>query len=308
MNVLVTGATGFVGRAVSLALLDRGHGVTAFVRTPTKARDLEAAGASLATGDMRDPDSYRDLVAKADVVVHAAQYSASGRLTRRRMAEMQRADEAMAETLAQACLEHGARLVYTSGCFNYGDHGDDWITEATPQHPSPLGEGHHAVARRLLGLHEREGLKVTVLSPGFVYGPGGLFKSSFYDTLQKGQLRVFGHGQNYWSPVHVDDLAQAYALAVEGAHDGETFNVVDDDPVTLRSLVDTLTAAAGKPPVGGIPPWLLGLMIGGPLVDSLVTSFRVGNDKAKRVLGWAPEYPSFREGIPGVLHELSAQG
>ena len=271
---------------------------------PAGAQDLEAAGASLAVGDMLDSASYRHLVADVDAVVHTAQYATSGRLTRKKMAAMQRADRLMTETLARACVEHGKKLIYTSGCFNYGDHGARWITEGTPPDPSPLGEGHHAVATWLLGLHEREGLRVTVIAPGFVYGPGGLFKASFYDTLQKGQLRVFGKGENYWSPVHVDDLARAYALAVEGEHDGETFNIVDDEPLSLRALVDALTEAAGEKRVGSMPPWLLKLMIGGPLVDSLVTSFRVKNEKAKEELGWAPEHGSFKGGIPGVLREL----
>ena len=306
MNVLITGATGFVGRAVVHALRERGHDVVAFVRTPSRAGDLERAGATLAAGDMLEPATYRDLVADVDAVVHAAQYATPGRLTRKKMAALQRADRLMTETLARACLEGGKKLVYTSGCFNYGDHGARWITEETPQDPSPLGEGHHAVAAWLLDLHRREGLQVTTIAPGFVYGPGGLFKASFYDTLQKGQLRVFGKGENYWSPIHVDDLAQAYALAVEGEHAGEAFNVVDDEPLPLRALVDALTDAAGEKRVGSMPPWLLKLMIGGPLVDSLVTSFRVENEKAKAELGWAPEYGSFKGGIPDVLQALKA--
>lgn len=313
MKVLVTGATGFVGRAVSQALLEQEHEVTAFVRTPSKAKDLEAAGASLAVGDMLEPASYRDLVAEVDVAIHAAQQGVSGRLARKKMSRIRLADELMTETLAQACLAHGKKLIYTSGCFNYGDHGARWITEETPPNPSPLGEGHHAVAARLLGLHKNEGLRVTILAPGFVYGAGGLFKASFYDTMQKGQLRVFGKGENYWSPIHVDDLAQAYVRAAEGAHgggahDGETFNIVDDEPLTLRALADALTDAAGKPRVGTIPPLLLKLMIGGPLVNSLVTSFRVKNEKAKQALGWSPQYRSFQDGIPGVLRDLDAQG
>ena len=85
-----------------------------------------------------------------------------------------------------------------------------------------------------------------ILSPGFVYGPGGMFKQSFVDTLDKGQLRVIGRGHNYWSSIHVDDLAAAFALALERAPSGATYNVVDDAPLTLRELVDNLTDALGK--------------------------------------------------------------
>lgn len=306
MRILVTGATGFVGRAVTLALLKDGHDVLALVRTPAKAADLEAAGAALAVGEMLTPDTYVPRVSEVDVVVHTAQYGTSGRLTRAKLEQVKAADKAMTKALAEACLEQRKRFLYTSGCFNYGDHGDAWITEATPETPSPLGEGHHDLTKYLLERHRQGGLEVLILAPGFVYGPGGLFKTSFYDTLQKGQLRVFGKGENYWSPVHVEDLARAYVRAVERDVSGEVINVVDDEPLRLRELVDTFTDASDRPRVGSIPPWLLGLVIGGPLVASLTTSFRVNNDKAKRVLGWTPEFHSFRDGISQVLQRLDS--
>lgn len=303
MRILITGATGFVGRAVTLALLTNSHDVLALVRNPGKAADLEAAGAALAVGDMLRPDTFVPRVGEVDAVVHTAQYGTSARLTRAKLEQVKAADATM--TKALACLEQHQRFVYTSGCFNYGDHGDAWITEATPETPSPLGEGHHDLTKYLLNLHRQAGLEVVILAPGFVYGPGGLFKASFYDTLQKGQLRVFGKGENYWSPVHVDDLAQAYVRAVERDVSGEVVNVVDDEPLRLRELVNAFTDAAGRPRVGSVPPWALKLIIGGPLVESLTTSFRVKNDKAKRMLGWTPEFRSFRDGIPQVLQQLS---
>ncbi len=147
-RVLVTGATGFVGTAIVRALRRRGYEVTGLVRTPQRARALEEAGARLAVGDMLEPDTYRPLVATVDAVVMAAQYAIGGRLTRAALARVGYADGVMAGTLAAACLEHGTRLVYTSGCFNYGGHGADWITEDTPFAPSPLGAAHaRAVVR-----------------------------------------------------------------------------------------------------------------------------------------------------------------
>lgn len=306
MQILVTGATGFVGGAVTRALLAEGHTVLALVRTPEKAKELEVAGTTLVQGDMLLSETYVPYVKDVDAVIHTAQYGTSGRLTRAKIEQIKAADKTMTEALANACLEHGKRLVYTSGCFNYGDHGDAWVDERTPQTPSPLGEGHAELTDYLLRRHQQEGLDVVLLAPGFVYGPGGLFKTAFWDTLEKGQLRVFGKGENYWSSVHVNDLAQAYVRAVAGEASGETINVVDDTPLKLRELVDAFTDAAGKPRVGSAPPWLLGLIIGRPLVASLTTSFRVRNDKAKELLGWTPRYPSFKEGIEDVVRQLKA--
>ena len=138
--------------------------------------------------------------------------------------------------------------------------------------------------------------------------PAACSKLRFYDTLTKNQLRVFGAGRNYWSTVHVDDLAQAFVRALESRAYGENFNIVDNEPVRLRDLVDSLTEAAGRKRVGSIPPWLIGLMIGPPVVASLTTSFRVRNDKAKEALGWEPRYPSFQSGVGEVVRELEGRG
>jgi len=92
------------------------------------------------------------------------------------------------------------------------------------------------------------------------------------------------------------------------AGSGAEYNVVDDAPLTLRALVDQLTDAAGHKRVGTIPAWLMKPLIGGPLVESLVTSFRVCNERIKSELGWAPRYPSFADGVPEVLRALQAPG
>lgn len=305
MHIFVTAGTGFVGSAVVRTLLARGHRVTALVRNSTKAQSIQALGATLIIGDMLQPGGYVPQVANVDVVIHCAQLTTTGRVTKRAIAKINQADAIMTKALAEACVANSKSLIYTSGYFCYGDHGDTLITEATPTNPTPLGMGHQQMVEYLFGLQRQQGLRVAVLTAGFVYGAGGLFKTSFYDTLQKGQLRVFGRGLNYWSPVHVDDLAQAFALVSEGHYWGENFNIVDDQPIRLRELVNQLTSQTGHKPVGSIPPWLIGLLIGAPLVESLTSSSRVSNEKARRVLGWSPRYADLEAGLPSVVADLA---
>ena len=307
MKVFVTGATGFVGNAVVRALRKKDHEVVGLVRDANKGKALEALGATFTVGDMLKPASYEGIVQTVDAVIHTAQYGIQGRFTRKKFKQIEQADMLMTRTLSRACLAHNKKLLYTSGVFNYGDHGQEWITERTPLHPSPLGEAHTKMVEELLTVYREQHLRVIILSPGFVYGPGGLFKQSFYDTLQKGQLRIFGKGQNYWSIIHVDDLAAAYALAVESEAYGETYNIVDNQPLKLCDLVNTFTDAMGKKRVGSMAPWLLKLIIGGPLVDSLITSFRISNEKAKRELSWQPRYSTFKDGLPGALQGLTLE-
>jgi 2-alkyl-3-oxoalkanoate reductase len=300
--VLVTGATGLVGGAVARALLGAGHDVAALVRSEAAAAPLAAAGARLVVGDITRPETLRDAVPTGGAVVHAAQLRVR-RAGARALRRLEAADRVSTAALAESCLAAGSRLVYTSGAFVWGDHGDRWIDEGMPLTPSPLGVGKAAVTRRLRALRQR-GLDSVVLHLGYVYGPGSTFRSAFWQPARRGLLRCPGPGDNYWSPVHADDAAAAYVAAVERAPAGSEYAVVDDEPLPLRALVDRLTDALGRPRVGSAPPRLLALAAGAPAVASLVTSFRTSNAKARGELGWAPGYPSFAAGLPAALAAL----
>src|SRR5262252_5949590 len=242
MRVLVTGATGFVGGGIVRALLADGHEVHGLVRDVAAAARLERDGVVLHAGDMREPASYVPVVGQMDSVVQAAQLSTSGRVTRARAAEVFAAEHTMTTALASACLDQGRRLVYTGGCFDWGDHGEEWITEETPLSPSPMGEGHAREALLLQRMHAERGLDVVRLNPGFVYGPGGLLRSAFVDQARKRRLRCIGTGSNWWSCVHADDLGRAYVAALTGARPGAYYAVADSCPIRLRDRSEEHTS------------------------------------------------------------------
>ncbi len=301
MHVLVTGSTGFVGTAIVRALRREGHQVTGLVRDVARATSLTSIGVRVIDADMREPASYAPLVGEVDAVIHAAQLTVPGRLTPARSRDVFEADAIMTEALADACVHHGRRLVYTGGCFDWGDHGDDWIDEATPLTPSPMGVGHARQARYLDARHRADGLDVVRMSPAFVYGPGGLLKSAFVDQARAGRLRCIGRGQNWWSCVHVDDLADAYVVATRDAPSGGAYAVADEEPLRLRELTDLTTDALGAPRVGTAPASLLSLFLGRTLVSSLTTSFRIDPTRIRTELGWRPAHPRFRDAVGSVV-------
>lgn len=307
MRVLVTGATGFVGSAVVRRLRAADHEVIGLVRDPARATAVAATGATLRQGDMRDPATYVPVVREVDAVVHTAMLAVPGRLNRRRSEQLFDADAVMTRALADICVEHGRRLVYTGGCFDWGDHGEEWIDESTPLTPSPLGVGHARMALELERRHRDDGLDVVRLSPGFVYGPGGLFASAFVEQAEKGRLRCIGSGHNWWSCIHVDDLADAFAATLERAPSGAAYAVVDDEPLRLRELTDLVTDAMGGKRVGTVPPRLIGLLIGGTLVASLTTSFRIRGTRIREELGWAPQRLRFRDHVEETVAAMTGR-
>jgi len=177
--------------------------------------------------------------------------------------------------------------------FAWGDHGSSWIDEGTPQRPAPLGAGDADVARHLLALRKERGLDVVFVALGLVYGPGGLFARALLDP----HARVVGWGGNYLSCVHDDDAARAVAAALQRGTAGTTYLAVDDEPMTQRAVADAAADAAGRPRPGTASLGLAGARVGFPLARSLAASQRVRNARAKAELGWAPRFPTVRDGV-----------
>jgi len=228
-----------------------------------------------------------------DAIVNCPAPVPPGRLTHRRLAAHRRTEAARARGVAADAVSAGARLVHVGSAFAWGDHGASWIDEATPQRPAPLGAGDADLARRLLSLRRERGLDVVLVALGLVYGPGGPLEHELWN----GRARVVGWGGNYLSCVHVDDAARAIAAALERGAAGTTYLAVDDEPVTQRALVDAVADAAGRPRPGSSSVGVAGARVGFPLARSLSASVRVRNARAKAELGWAPRFPTVREGV-----------
>lgn len=228
-----------------------------------------------------------------DAIVNCPAPVPPGRLTHRRLAAHRRVEAARARALADDALASGARLVHVGSAFAWGDHGASWIDEATPQRPAPLGAGDADLARRLLALRRERGLDVVLVALGLLYGPGGPLEHE----LWTGRVRVVGWGGNYLSCVHVDDAARAIAAALERGAAGTTYLAVDDEPVTQRALVDAVADATGRRRPGSSSLGVAGARVGFPLARSLSASVRVRNARAKAELGWAPRFPTVREGV-----------
>jgi dihydroflavonol-4-reductase len=228
-----------------------------------------------------------------DAIVNCPAPVPPGRLTHRRLAAHRRGEAARARALAADAVSSSARLVHVGSAFAWGDHGASWIDEATPQRPAPLGAGDADVARWLVSLRRERGLDVVLVALGLVYGPGGPLEHELWN----GRARVVGWGGNYLSCVHVDDAARAIAAALERGAAGTTYLAVDDEPVTQRALVDALADATGRPRPGSSSVGVAGARVGFPLARSLSASVRVRNARAKAELGWAPRFPTVREGV-----------
>ena len=137
-----------------------------------------------------------------------------------------------------------------------------------------------------------------MLRYGALYGAGAT--DDQIGLVRKRMYPLVGGGSGYMSWVHVDDAAGATVLALEKKATG-VFNIVGDEPAPVREWLPYLAQCAGAKPPRRIPVWLARLLAGEMMVGMMTEGRGFSNAKAKRELGWQPQYPSWREGFKKEL-------
>jgi nucleoside-diphosphate-sugar epimerase len=274
MKVAIVGASGVLGRALIPLLLER-HTVRALVRTPERIMRIFGAQVEALECDLLAPDIEErlpDLLAGCNVIIHAAtaipsDFNAPGAWE----ANTRIRTEGTARLLA-ATLQSGAEgYIQQSICFAYPDGGEAWITESTPLNPTQT---------TVLAMEEQvralptDRLRWCILRGGVFVGTD-TFQDGDIQKLRAGELKVPCDGSAYHPMIHVDDVASAFAAAVERAPSGSIYNI-SDEPIRQGDYFDKLAAAIGAPK---------------PERDTTVPcppSQRVSSEAAKAVLGWQP--------------------
>jgi nucleoside-diphosphate-sugar epimerase len=297
VNVLVTGASGFLGGAVCAELGERGHDVSALVRRPGS----EPPGTTALAGDLVDAGALAAAVdrARPECVVHLAAEIASQR-DADRIAEV---NVEGTRRLLDACRAAGApRFVFASTVVT----GDARGAEIDEDSVLPVETAYGRSKQEGERLVRESGLSSVIIRPSHVYGPGGWYEEEFVKRLrQPGRFAVIGSGQNWWDVVRVEDVASACVDAAERAPAGAVYHVVDDEPIRYYDFVSLTAQALGVGPPRRIPAWLAGLGAGRDPVRAVVRSARSRNERIKRELGWRPRYPSAREGVPDAVAKLA---
>lgn len=182
----------------------------------------------------------------------------------------------------------GKRLAYLSSTGVYGDTGGAWVDESTPTGTGRRSARAQADARWLaLGAH-------VLRLPG-IYGPG----RSVFDRLADGRAQRIDLADQVFSRVHVADIAAGAMLALAGDAPPGAYNLADDLPCSQNSVIEYACRLSGRP----LPPLLtLEQANLSPMARAFYAeNRRVANGKARRVLGWVPRYPTYREGLAAVL-------
>lgn len=293
MRIFLTGANGFIGGAVAVALIAAGHSVRGLVRSKEKAGLVAAHGVEAVIGSLDDAALLQAQARAADAVVNTASSDHRGAV----------------EALIAAMAGNGKPFIHSSGTsivadLAMGEPSERLFDERTPIEPLPERAGRVAIDRLVLAA---PGIRSIVLCNAMIYGHalGPPAQSVQIPALLRqarasGVARYIGRGLNRWSNVHIADVAALYVLALAKAPAGAFYYVESGE----EALGNIAGAIASRLRLGAAQSWSAEDAIAAwgrnLAVLSLGSNSRV-RGKAARELGWSPTRRSVTDWIANEM-------
>lgn len=250
MNTLITGATGFVGRALAAALRAEGHTVRALVRAGSRAdarARLEGVGATLVEGDVRDEASVRAAAAGVEVVFHCARVEDP----KAARAELEAVNLVGVENTLAACRAAGVRRLVHLSTADVTLSGEQrpYVDEDFAQ-PADFLDARletRALAEDLCVAASDATLETVVLRPGWLWGDDDTcLAPRLVRAARDRSFRWIDDGRALCATTHARNLTAAMLLAAtvpEAA--AQTYYITDDERVTVREFLTRLAGALG---------------------------------------------------------------
>lgn len=297
MRILLTGATGFVGRAILDGLSQNGHAIVAAVRQTVR---LPGAESCVQIGELCEASDWQSALQEVEAVIHAAARvhvmhddSASP------LAEYRRVNVDGTLRLARQAAAAGVRrFVFISSIKVNGEmteQGRAFTAQDVPAPLDPYGISKLEAEQGLMALAAETGMEVVVIRPVLVYGPG--VKANFRTMMQwlaRGVPLPLGAVHNRRSLLALENLVDLISLCLEHpAAANQVFLASDGEDLSTTELLRRLGAAMGRPArLVSVPgAWLAtgARLLGRPdMAQRLCGSLQVDIEKTRRLLGWTP--------------------
>jgi nucleoside-diphosphate-sugar epimerase len=289
MDVVLTGASGFIGSHILTELTEHGHNATAPVRSDAEAASITAAGATPAAVDLYDRQALASLLSSADGAIHTASPgdATSGNL-----------DSAVVDAVLDAFADTGKPYLHISGDWIYGNNRD--ISEESPIEAPAMVAYKPPIDGRVL---DGNGMRGVVIVSSVAYGDGGggvpgILLGSPRDDA--GNLIMLGTGEQHWSTVHVADIAEFFRRVLEDESAGGRYVIGDGLNPTVAELTEAAAVAAGAS--GAVPGSddEAKARIGDYFAEVLLLDQGTDAARARTELDWQPSHPGlvdeFRQG------------
>jgi nucleoside-diphosphate-sugar epimerase len=261
-RVLITGATGFIGRHLWERCEREGYAVRSLARSGSMRGLVPRPPHEIVEGDVRDARAMRAATRDIDVVFHLAGLAHIVSSRREDDSAYREVNVAGTRNVLDGAIAAGTRaFVFFSSVKAMGERTRGCADETTPERPeTAYGRTKLEAERLVLESGRRTEMRVSCLRPALVYGPG--IKGNLLRmiaAIDRGRLMPLADTGALRSIVHVTNLVDAALLTAENASaNGQCYIVVDDEAYSTRTLADVITRALGREPVRwSIPVGLL---------------------------------------------------
>jgi uncharacterized protein len=296
MRVLISGASGLIGRALTRALVANGHEPVALVRRPAREGEVQWNPA-----EPLDPAK----LAGCDAVVHLAGKNIAGYWTAKFKQEVRDSRVQGTQILAKAAGESYRRreqprvFISASAIGYYGDRGDELLTEESAPgrgYLPDISQEWEAAANPA----REAGVRVVNLRIGVVLARDGGALKSMLTPFRLGLGGRIGTGQQHWSWVSLDDVAGIIVFALQNDSLQGPVNVVSPEPARNEEFVRALGEELHRPTIFPLPAFTVRMLMGEMGEAALLGSTRVEPARLKAA-GYQFRHPHLRDALRAAL-------
>ena len=306
MKILVTGGTGFTGKALTLRLLGLGHQVVALdYKEGLRTQELRERGAEVVIGTVTDRECARRCVRGVEVVQHLAAAFREMNVPERHYWDV---NVGGTKVLLEESLAAGVKkFIYCSTCGVHGNVDQPPGGEDAPIKPADYYQQTKYEAEPLtLAFHREQGLPALIVRPAAIYGPGDPERFfMIFRRVARGVFPMFGNGRTLYHPLYIDNLVDALLLTLEpGRGVGRPYLIADEEYVTIEDLVRRVARAMGVSV--RVPHYpLLPVIVAGHVCEKLCKPFGITPPIFPRRVDWYRQNRAFR--IEAAKRDLGYQ-
>ena len=238
MKVLVTGGTGFTGKALVKRLIDEGYEVVSLdYQEGLKTDEIRSWGASVVIGSVTDRAVVDRCMEGVDIVQHLA---AAFRELDVPNSYYDEVNVGGTRNVLESAFAHKVKkFIYCSTCGVHGNVENPPGGEDAPIQPGDYYQQTKYDAEPLVNEYCTKGMETVILRPAAIYGPGDPERfQMIFKRVSKGTFPMFGSGKTLYHPLYIDNLVDALVLAMElGKGAGEAYLIADEEYVEIETLV-----------------------------------------------------------------------
>ena len=293
---IITGATGFIGRAISRFLRDQGYPVHGLSRNPDKE-------SGLARWNPQKLDGWEHIIKKAGVIINLAGHSiGKSRWTKKTKSHILNSRIQSTNILIKALRKTNSRpdlFIQISGVGYYGSRGDEIVDEnSTP------GSGFLAHVSRewetATNYLEKMNIRLVTFRTGLVLGSNGGAVKRLVPPFRFFLGGPFGPGTQWVSWIHLTDVCRAMEFAISRKKISGIFNLTSPQPVANQQMAQTIGKILNRPAFFRLPAWIIKVRLGEMGQDLLLSGQRALPRRLQQE-GFDFKYPDLHSGLHNIL-------